>query len=91
MAQQEIYVLFISGKDNEAVEQAKAICRLIGRDAHLRVVEFEPNLELMDIITTPTLLRMAPEPKRQVSGDLSDAEEIADYLAGPWRPLQRSR
>ena len=87
----EAYVLFITGHDEQAVEYARKVCSLAEEDAVLRIVIFEEEAEIQNLIETPTLLRLAPEPKRQVTGDLSDVEEIARYLSGPWRPQASTR
>lgn len=87
-----ILVVFISDGDQAAVEQAEKVARLVGEKCLIQVVEIEqdPDMaELAGVTETPTLMRLAPDPRRRVVGDLSDVAELARYLGEPWRPSPR--
>lgn len=78
--------LFITGstpRSARAIENMRRICeeRLKGR-YDLDVVDVYQNPEAsreLQIVATPTLVKVLPEPLRRIIGDLSDRERV---LAG---------
>ena len=78
--------LFITGstaRSTRAIENMRRICEenLKGRYS-LEVIDVYQDPEAtraMQIVATPTLVKMLPEPLRRVIGDLSDEERV---LAG---------
>ena len=78
--------LFVTGatmRSQHAIANMKRICdeRLHGR-YDLEVIDVYENPELtrdLQIIATPTLVKMLPEPLRRIIGDLSNTEKV---LAG---------
>lgn len=78
--------LFITGstpRSTRAIENMRRICKenLHGR-YDLEVVDVYQNPEAtreLQIIATPTLVKILPEPLRRIIGDLSDRERV---LAG---------
>jgi circadian clock protein KaiB len=78
--------LFITGstpRSTRAIENMRRICaeNLEGR-FDLEVVDVYQNPEAtkeLQIIATPTLVKILPEPLRRIIGDLSDRERV---LAG---------
>ncbi len=84
--------LFVTGttpRSSRAIENMHRICeeKLHGRYT-LEVIDVYKNPEAtksLQIIATPTLVKMLPEPLRRIIGDLSDEERV---LAGldVWQP-----
>lgn len=78
--------LFISGsttRSTRAIENMRRICdeHLAGR-YDLEVVDVYEHPEAtreMQVVATPTLVKLLPEPLRRIIGDLSDKERV---LAG---------
>ena len=78
--------LFITGstpRSTRAIENMRRICseNLDGR-YHLQVIDVYQDPEAtreFQIIATPTLVKVLPEPLRRIIGDLSDKERV---LAG---------
>jgi circadian clock protein KaiB len=78
--------LFITGttpRSTRAIENMRRICeeKLRGR-YDLEVVDVYQNPEAtreLQIVATPTLVKILPEPLRRIIGDLSDEERV---LAG---------
>lgn len=78
--------LFITGstpRSTRAIENMRRICEenLKGR-YDLEVIDVYQNPEAtrdLQVIATPTLVKMLPEPLRRIIGDLSDKERV---LAG---------
>ncbi|HEY0233188.1 MAG TPA: circadian clock KaiB family protein [Dokdonella sp.] len=78
--------LFVTGttpRSTRAIENMKQICEenLEGR-YDLEVIDVYANPEAtkeLQIIATPTLVKILPEPLRRIIGDLSDREKV---LAG---------
>jgi circadian clock protein KaiB len=87
-AVQERYVLrlFVTGhtaRSTRAIENMRRICRerLEGR-YQLDVVDVYENPEAtrdLQVVATPTLVKLLPRPLRRIVGDLSDRERV---LAG---------
>jgi circadian clock protein KaiB len=78
--------LFVTGttsRSRRAITAIKSICEeeLAGR-CDLEVIDVYQNPEAtrdLQVIATPTLVKVAPEPVRRIIGDLSDREKV---LAG---------
>lgn len=88
-----VFELFVTGatpNSTRAVRNFKEICELhlAGRYV-LNIVDIYQQPELaraQQIIAAPTLLRIAPLPRRQVIGDLSAREKVLDALGLPQLP-----
>lgn len=82
--------LYISGEavnSTQALANLQALCReqLAGR-CNIDIVDVisEPERALEDgILMTPTLLRLAPTPLREIIGTLSDSETVMQALDLP--------
>ncbi len=80
--------LFVTGattRSQRAIANMKRICeeRLHGR-YDLEVIDVYDNPEAtrdLQIVATPTLVKMLPEPLRRIIGDLSDTERVLAGLA----------
>ena len=78
--------LFVTGstpRSNRAIENMRKICQesLDGR-YDLEIIDVYEHPEAtreLQIVATPTLVKMLPEPLRRIIGDLSDRERV---LAG---------
>ena len=87
-AEAERYVLrlFVTGATNRsqrAIENLRKICEenLAGR-YDLEVIDVYQNpdaIRELQVVATPTLVKVLPEPLRRIIGDLSDRERV---LAG---------
>lgn len=81
------FKLFVSGstaRSARAIANMRRICEehLEGRYSY-EVIDVYQNPEatrLMQIIATPTLVKLAPEPTRRFVGDLSDQRRVLDGL-----------
>lgn len=78
--------LFVTGATSRsvrAIENMRKICEENLKDRYeLEVVDVYANPEAtreLQIIATPTLVKLLPEPLRKIIGDLSDSERV---LAG---------
>jgi circadian clock protein KaiB len=84
------FKLYVTGEttlSREAVENLRALCeaRLDGH-YEIEVVDVlkRPDLaEEEQIIATPTVVRLAPSPRRRVIGDLSDQQQAAEAFGFP--------
>jgi circadian clock protein KaiB len=82
------FTLFIAG-DTPRSQRAIANLRRIvhdrlGGDYELIIVDVQKEPERAEeerILTTPTLVKQAPEPRRRVTGDLTDAEQVLVALS----------
>ena len=80
--------LFVTGattRSQHAIANMKRICeeRLHGR-YDLEVIDVYENPEAtrdQQIVATPTLVKMLPEPLRRIIGDLSNTERVLAGLA----------
>lgn len=82
------FTLFIAG---ESVRSQRAIANFkriaqerLGGDYELLVVDVQQDPERAEqerILTTPTLVKRAPEPRRRVTGDLTNAEQVLIALS----------
>ena len=85
----KVLILFVDGDDEPTVERAKKVNDLMGEQCVLQVVDVneDPDLaEVTGVKDTPTLVRLAPDPRRKVVGDLKNHEEVAAYLGAEWSP-----
>jgi len=81
--------LYVSGDapySAAALQNLRSICDryLTGRHT-LEVVDVvdDPTRCLQDsIMATPTLVRLSPAPRIEITGDLADAEEVLSVLSG---------
>jgi circadian clock protein KaiB len=79
--------LFVTGttsRSRRAITAIKSICEdeLAGR-CDLEVIDVYQNPEAtrdLQVIATPTLVKVAPEPLRRIIGDLSDREKVLSGL-----------
>ena len=77
------FTLFVAG---ESPRTQRAIANLrriaherLGGDYELTIIDVQREPQLAEeerILTTPTLVKRAPEPRRRVTGDLTDAEQV---------------
>jgi circadian clock protein KaiB len=82
------FTLFIAG---ESPRSQRAIANLrriaqerLGGDYDLVIVDVQRDPERAEeerILTTPTLVKRAPEPRRRVTGDLTNAEQVLMALS----------
>ena len=82
------FTLFIAGetpRSQRAIANLKRIAlERLGGDYELTVVDVqqEPERAVEErILTTPTLVKRAPEPRRRVTGDLTHAEQVLIALS----------
>lgn len=81
------FLLFISGmsqKSGNAIENFKRICdEYLKDDFTLEIIDISAEKEAAiqyEIIGIPTLIKIRPEPKRIILGDLSDREKVLRIL-----------
>ena len=79
--------LFIAGDSPRAREAAANLARAIGElaedGARVETVDVLEHPDLADeyrILTTPTVVRDAPAPRRRVTGDLRDTAQVLAAL-----------
>lgn len=82
--------LFIAGtapNSLSAVANARAICAAHFPASHeLEIVDLLVHPEraaIDDIIVTPTLLKLSPQPVQRMVGSLADMQQVLRTLAGP--------
>ena len=82
--------LFVAGDSPRAREAAANLARAVkaldgqGDGAEVETVDVLQHPEAADeyrILTTPTVLREAPAPRRRVTGDLRDIAQVLAALA----------
>jgi circadian clock protein KaiB len=80
--------LFIAGDSprmrDAAANLARACGELLAGDVHVETVDVIEHPEVADeyrILTTPTVVREAPGPRRRVTGDLRDIAQVLAALA----------
>jgi len=85
-AQQYLLRLFITGstpRSIQAIENMRRICQEhLNGQYDLEVIDVYQDLEAtreLQIVATPTLVKILPEPLRRIIGDLSNRERV---LAG---------
>ena len=79
-----LYVAGDTPRSRQAMANLQRICAdLLGGRAECATVDVLDSPELADaerILTTPTLVRESPSPRRRVTGDLSDARRVMTAL-----------
>lgn len=82
------FTLFIAGespRSQRAIANLKRIAQdRLGGDYELTVVDVQKEPERAEeerILTTPTLVKRAPGPRRRVTGDLTNAEQVLIALS----------
>ena len=79
-----LYVAGDTPRSREAVANLERICaELLGGRAKCATIDVLNSPEVADaerILTTPTLIRESPTPRRRVTGDLSDAQRVLSAL-----------
>jgi circadian clock protein KaiB len=86
LADRYVLKLFVTGttsRSQRAIENMRRICeeRLHGQ-YDLEIIDVYDNPDVtreLQVIATPTLVKILPEPLRRIIGDLSDREKV---LAG---------
>lgn len=85
----ELYVAGDSPKQRAALENLTEICRLsLGDRYRIDVIDIVEQPELSrrrQILATPMVIRVVPEPERRVVGDLSIREQVLAGLELPYR------
>lgn len=88
----QIYVVGGTSRGRRAVENLRELCEAhAGDDFELEVIDVLTQADRAEdarILATPTVVKLAPLPRRRVVGDLSEAglAAIALDLAGPEGP-----
>lgn len=84
------FTLFVAGqspRSTRAIENLRGLVdRELAGDFELVIVDVidEPDeAEASQIMATPTVIKLAPEPVRRVTGDLSDPDAVALALGLP--------
>jgi circadian clock protein KaiB len=79
--------LFIAGDSPRAREAAanlaRAVLELSESAAHVETVDVLEQPDVADeyrVLTTPTVVRVAPAPRRRVTGDLRDTAQVLAAL-----------
>lgn len=79
-----LYVAGDTPRSRQAMANLERICaELLGGRARCDTVDVLQAPEVADterILTTPTLIRESPTPRRRVTGDLSDAQRVLAAL-----------
>jgi circadian clock protein KaiB len=80
--------LFIAGDSprtrDAAANLARACGEVLADEVHVETVDVLEHPELADeyrILTTPTVVRETPAPRRRVTGDLRDLAQVLAALA----------
>ena len=81
------FKLFVSGmsvKSGHAIENLRKICdTYLKENYELEIVDISRDKEqavIHQIVAIPTLLKINPEPKRIILGDLSDRDKVLRIL-----------
>jgi circadian clock protein KaiB len=76
------FTLYVAGRtmrSQQAIVNLRRIATLLGGTASLSVVDVIEDPEAAErarILTTPTLVKVAPAPERRITGDLYDADRV---------------
>jgi circadian clock protein KaiB len=80
--------LFVAGDSPRTREAAATLARacgdLLGSAVHVKTVDILEHPDVADeyrILTTPTIVREAPAPRRRVTGDLRDVAKVLAALS----------
>lgn len=85
----KVLILFIDGPNESTVKRATKVAKIMGDQCVLQVVDVNEDPDLAEVVgvnSTPTLVRLSPDPRRKVASDLADHEEVAAYLGAAWNP-----
>jgi circadian clock protein KaiB len=81
------FILFVSGmsiKSGYAVENVRKICdKYLSEKYDLKIIDINSDKQMAvdyQIIGIPTLIRLAPNPRRIILGDLSDTPKVLKIL-----------
>ncbi|GAA6768685.1 circadian clock KaiB family protein [Flavobacterium johnsoniae] len=81
------FMLFVSGmsvKSGHAIENLRKICdTYLNNNYELEIIDISRDKEqavIHQIVAIPTLIKVYPEPKRIILGDLSDKERVLYIL-----------
>lgn len=81
------FTLFIAGmsvKSGHAIENLRRICdQYFQGNYELEIIDISRDKEQAfthQIVAVPTLIKISPEPKRVIIGDLSDREKVLRIL-----------
>lgn len=81
------FILFISGmsaKSSHAVENMRKICdQYLSGNFELQIIDINREKQLAvdyQIIAIPTLIKINPDPRRTILGDLSDTPKVLKIL-----------
>lgn len=81
------FILFISGmsaKSSHAVENMRKICdQYLSGNFELQIIDINREKQLAvdyQIIAIPTLIRISPDPRKTILGDLSDTSKVLKIL-----------
>ena len=81
-----LYVVGGTQASERALRGAERLSAALDADAELEVVDLREQPEVAErerIVATPLLVRLQPEPVRQILGDLSDTERVRWSLGLP--------
>ena len=87
MSSELLLKLFIAGDSPRARQAAENLARAVGAlagGARVETVDVLKQPDVADeyrILTTPTVVREAPAPRRRVTGDLRDVAQVLAALA----------
>lgn len=87
MSSELLLKLFIAGDSPRARQAAENLARAVGAlagGARVETVDVLTQPDVADeyrILTTPTVVREAPAPRRRVTGDLRDVAQVLAALA----------
>jgi circadian clock protein KaiB len=74
-----LYVAGRTARSQQAIVNLRRLFPMLGGYAELAIVDVIEDPEAAErarILTTPTLVKMAPQPERRVTGDLFDADRV---------------
>lgn len=81
------FILFVSGmsaKSSHAVENMRKICdQYLSGNFELKIIDINREKQLAvdyQIIAIPTLIKIGPDPRRTILGDLSDTAKVLKIL-----------
>ena len=81
------FILFVSGmsvKSSHAIENLRKICdQYLTDNYELEIIDISRDTEqaaIHQIVAIPTLVKIAPAPRRIILGDLSDKQKVLKIL-----------
>ena len=79
-----LFVLGMSVKSGHAIENLRKICdKYLADNFELEIIDISRDKEqavIHQIVAIPTLIKIGPEPRRIILGDLSDREKVLQIL-----------